>query len=235
MNRKIIAVICLMLAASFIFASCAKNTKKDKDGNEYIVYTDENGETVTDKEGSVVVVPTNYQGQPVTRANGELATQTIPVPAINVSQNGKKVDCKAYTLNIPDGWVLYTGIDDYAQLRKGDEDSDIKIDIRYYSEGYDEILKQAKEVKKSFVDNIEDVIVDEEEEITLKNGEISPVTKLSFLGKAEANGKEVTAGFVYYVFQAGGHTYAIPCAAQSEDGFKNTDFQSVIEAIEFKN
>ena len=72
MKRNIIAVICLMLAVSFIFVSCGKKTYiTDKYGETHIAYTDKNGETVTNSNGEAIAVQTDDDGKVVTDARGE--------------------------------------------------------------------------------------------------------------------------------------------------------------------
>ena len=239
MNRRIIAVICVMLAITFIFVGCArKKYYVDKAGKKHVALTDESGETVTDKAGNVIVVQTNSSGELVTDKYGDYVTEAADVTKINVSSNGKSVETAAYTINVPSGWVLYKDIDDYAQLHYGSEDSQNKIDLKYYSQSYDEMLKEVESLQKEFVDGITEnkgkVLIDTKEETTLKNGEITPVTKFVFLASTANGDENVTAGYVFYVFEAGNYTYAIPCTVYSESDIESIDFEAVINAVNFK-
>ncbi len=239
MNKRIIAVICVMLVLTFVFVGCTKTTYyTDKAGNKHIAYTDENGETVTDKSGAVLIVPTDNSGEQLTDKFGQPVTQVAETTKINTSSDGKSVETVAYTMDIPSGWTLYSDIDDYAQLRYGDEKSRNMIDIKYYTQSYDEVLAEVEKTQKDFSDGIAEqkgkVLIDTKEKTTLKNGEITPVTKFVFLASTSKDGKDVTAGYVFYVFEAGNFTYAIPCTVFSEDEIKSIDFEAVINAINFK-
>ena len=234
MNKKIAAIICLMLAFSFIFASCTKKKiYTDAAGRTYVAYTDENGETMTNSAGQVLVVPTDSSGNLVTNAFGEYESATVSITGINVDSSGKKIESAAYKLTVPNGWILFRDIDDYAQLRYGDEDGN-KVDIQFFESTYEAMVKKVDDIQKSFVENVETVTIDTKEETKLKDGEISPVMKYTFLGTNTVNGEKVTAGYIYYVFKGGNYIYAIDCIVSSEDEIKNVDFESVIEAIQFK-
>jgi hypothetical protein len=237
MKRNIIAVICLILAATFIFAACTKKNPiyTDIEGKTHIAYTDENGETVTNEYGDIVVVPTDESGNLITEENGELLTQTVEHRKIDV--NGKKVETVAYSMTVPEGWVLNSELDSYAQFKPDKDGSTVTMDINYSPYSYDEALKSAENLIKYFNENVPTVIENGKEEITIKNGdgEISPVTKFYFLGETKADdGSTVRAGLYYYVFTAGKFTYTIPCGAKTEEEYRNTDFEAVLSSITYK-
>lgn len=234
MKRNLIAVICLMLAASLLFVSCSKKKYYvDRNGITNVAYTDENGETVTDKNGSVIVIQTDANGDNVTDKFGDLVTFTVKTAVIDVNSSGNKISCDAYSLEVPSGWVVSPDNRELAQLRYGSEDSDISMELRYYvGINYEDMVEQGKELIKAFSDNAEKTVINEQEEIKLKDGKIT-ATKFTYLGAATKDGKEQTAGLIVYVFSAGRFTYAVPCGVFSEDDIKNVDFESVINAVEF--
>jgi len=234
MKSKIVAVICLMLAVSFIFASCSKKKYYvDDKGATYLAHTNDDGETVTDKGGHVLVVPTDSEGNIVTDEFGHYEPQTVSSEGISVDPNGKKVESSAYRLTVPRGWTVYPDIDSYTQLRPKDENSGVKVDIRYTSEKYDKTVDAIAELQKTFVQSAKETLIDTKEEVTLKDGDL-PATKFTFLGVADKNGEEITSGFVYYIFSGGSHTYNVFCFVSSEDEINNMNFEEIINAMEFK-
>lgn len=239
MNKRIVAVICVMLVASVLFASCTNQKYYvDEKGTTHVAYTDKNGETVTNENGNVIVIPTEEDGALVTEENGEFVTQEIVTQElIKTDEGGKKIETSAYSVKTPDGWVLNQDLESYAQFKPDKENSTVSIDIQYSPYTYEQALKEVENLIKYFNDNVTKVLESGKEEITLKNGdsEISPVTKFYFLGETkDSNGNKVVAGLYYYVFTAGNYTYTIPCGAKTEEEYRNTDFESVISAINFK-
>ena len=239
MNKKIIAVICVMLVASFLFASCTnKKYFVDDKGKTHVALTDKNGETVTNDNGNVIVIPTEDNGKLITDENGEFVTQEIATQVhIETDNDGKKVETPAYSVETPEGWVLNQELDYYAQFKTDKENNTVTMDIQYSPYSYEDALKEVEKVFKYFNDNVPKVLESGKEEITIKNGdgEIKPVTKFYFLGETkDDDGKKVVAGLYYYVFTAGKYTYTIPCGTKTEDEYRNTDFESVISAIHFK-
>ncbi len=235
MKRNIIAVICVILTVTFIFVGCSKTTYYiDGAGNKHIAYTDENGETVTDGYGNVIIVSTDSAGNTLTDKFGDLVTLPADNTEIHVDRNGKRVESSVYTLLVPDGWVLYSGIEDYAQLRYGDEESDVSVDIQFSRDSYDDMAKLMKSYHKQFVEAVDEVVINTEEETELRDGEIKPVTKLTFLGSRTVDGNKNTVGYIIYVFNKGMYTFNITCGVHSEDDLKNIDFDTVLDAITFK-
>ena len=235
MKRNIIAVICLMLAFSFIFVSCSKNVYYvDNKGVSHIAYTNDNGETVTDKSGNVLVVPTDDEGNVITDEFGHYEPQTVSDQGVNVDENGKGAEAAAYKLTAPKGWEIRNDISSYVQIRPLDENNKTKVDIQYNDQGYDATVEAMVELKKNFVEAAKEVYIDSKEEVTLKDGEITPATKITFLGLAEKNGEEIVSGYICYIFSHGKYTYNVFCIINSEDDAKHNDFEKIIDAIEFK-
>lgn len=105
MNNKIIAVICVVLMLAAVLAACGKKpTIRAKDGKEYLLVTDAEGNTVVDGNGNLVVQVTDTDGKNVTDENGENKTAILTFPEA-ISRNGS-VETASYILTAPEGWSL---------------------------------------------------------------------------------------------------------------------------------
>jgi hypothetical protein len=123
----------------------------------------------------------------------------------------------------------------YVQLKSTEKGSLATMDLLYSPYDYDKAVDEIeKKVIKEFEDGVDKVIESGKEEIKLQGGKISPVTVFTFIGSSDKNGKTTVAGLKIYVFTAGGYTYTITCGGRSEDEVRNTDFESVINAMVFK-
>ncbi|MBO4338309.1 MAG: hypothetical protein K5755_00935 [Clostridiales bacterium] len=236
MNKRIIAVICVMLALTFVFVGCTrKKYYTDPSGKKHVAYTDENGETVTDSAGRAIIIPTDSRGDLITDKFGDYKTEVVPDDSIVIDANGKNVETGSYTLKVPEGWVLNRDALDYVQLKYGTVDSKITVDIHTSRNSYEDAVNELESIHNNFVDNVEEVKKNEKKEITLRNGEISPVTLFSFIGtNTLEDGSKGTACYNFYVFNVKGYTFSVICGALDEKDMNNTDFNVVLDAINFK-
>ena len=116
MNKKIIAVICVVILMASVFAACGKKPETVKiGGSDVIPVTNEKGELVTDKDGKYAYYVTNEKGEKVTAEDGS--------PNINYKENigntpiiynNKMIvtldeSLAKFTFNIPDGWKANGG------------------------------------------------------------------------------------------------------------------------------
>lgn len=105
MHNKSIAVICVLLMLVTLLAACGKGpTIKAKDGTEYVLVTDDEGNTVVDGNGNLVVLVTDENGKKATDENGENKTAILTFPEA-ISRNDS-IETASYVLTAPDGWEL---------------------------------------------------------------------------------------------------------------------------------
>lgn len=125
MEKRIIAVICVLMLLISLFAACGKApTIKLKEGVEYPLVTDEEGNTVVDENGDILVYVTDAHGKYVKDENGNRQTNAVTFPDAIVTDN--KVETADYVLLVPEGWTA----DDAGKLVKDNtENAIISIDI----------------------------------------------------------------------------------------------------------
>lgn len=105
MEKKIIAVACVLVILAVTLAACGSKylIVENDDGMEYAAVTDEEGNTVVNEQGDIVVYVTDVDGDLVTDTNGEPQTNSITIPS--VIADGDTVETADYTLTMPDGWT----------------------------------------------------------------------------------------------------------------------------------
>lgn len=113
MEKKIIAVISVVVLLASVLAACAKKpTITGDNGMEYAVVTDKEGNTVVNDEGEVIVYVTDEHGKYVKNENGERETNALPFPKTVL--NGQTLETPDYVLTMPEGWTS----DEYGKFTK---------------------------------------------------------------------------------------------------------------------
>lgn len=126
MEKRIIAVVCVVILMTTLFASCGKKLyMKEINGVERPVVTDENGELFTDNEGLIRVYETNTKGQIVTNKNGEPEYNYIQPPQAYL--NGNKVVNGRFTLGVPEGFEA----NESGEISKKGTDGNCTISVSY--------------------------------------------------------------------------------------------------------
>ena len=104
MEKKIIAIVGVVLLLVSVFAACAKKpTITGNNGIEYAVVTDNEGNTVLNDNGEVAVYVTDEHGKYVKDSNGEKQTNYIEFPDNII--NGNTVESADYKFVMPEGWM----------------------------------------------------------------------------------------------------------------------------------
>ena len=105
MNKKIIAVFCVVILMVSIFSACKKKNQYTIkiNGKEQPVVT-ENGEIVTNSEGKVAVYVTNASGENVTESGGNPKIEYVNPPSVIINPN-KTMVYDIFKMNIQDGWA----------------------------------------------------------------------------------------------------------------------------------
>ena len=124
MQKKIIAAAALVLALTLLFVACGKGpTIVTKEGNEYPLMTDAEGNTVVNENGDLVIYVTDENGKYVEDANGEPQTNAVTFPDQIV--DGKTIETSLYTWTLPDGW----NFDDDGKAVKDGSEGNIYIKL----------------------------------------------------------------------------------------------------------
>lgn len=216
MEKKIIACSLMMLLLVCCFVACGKKpTIKGNNGIEYVVVTDEEGNSVLNKDGDIAVYVTDDHGRYVKDGNGERQTNYIEFPDKII--NGATYEGRDFIFTVAEdaGWTL----EQSGQFTKGD-DGKTYITVKDYGEvGDGETLATLiagiksdnapvmEEVKKQYPDavmNVTDV------EITDKK---VPATVVEFIIK-DADGVLMHhAHCTYYI--SNGHYYVVQYICQN--------------------
>ncbi|MGN0519596.1 MAG: hypothetical protein ACI4LB_02540 [Candidatus Fimenecus sp.] len=106
MEKKIIAVICVLMLLISMFAACGKKQTITADnGMEYVLVIDDEGNTVANDSGDVAVYVTDADGNYVQDDNGEKQTNYVTPPEKTVEKN--KVETPDYSLTFKNNdWTV---------------------------------------------------------------------------------------------------------------------------------
>lgn len=121
--KKIIALTCIF-AIVFAFAACGKKTVKggevisNADG-DIAVATKEDGNIARDSDGNIVVLATDANGKAITDSNG--ANMTSAVELKHAVVVGNRIETKAFSVIIPEGWEDSESYTDLRLSKKGDD------------------------------------------------------------------------------------------------------------------
>ncbi len=103
MNKKIIAVALAILTIATIFTGCSKHGKKvELNGKEYIMVTDEEGNTVLNDEGNFLAVVTDEDGKVIKGDDDEPQTYVIQM-SDHITDD--YIQGKDYKIMAPKGWT----------------------------------------------------------------------------------------------------------------------------------
>lgn len=118
MNKKIIAVFCIVILMASIFSACGNKgylLAKDENGIEHAYVTDKNGETVLNEDGNIRVYETDVNGKIVKDEKGNPKENAVEKPSVSVNKDGS-VTTGIFTLPVIDGWE---GVDTGRLVKKG--------------------------------------------------------------------------------------------------------------------
>ncbi|MBR5245847.1 MAG: hypothetical protein IKV25_00575 [Clostridia bacterium] len=103
MSKKIIAVALALVCIATIFTACKqKYETTDVNGQDLLLYTDENGNTVINDENQIVVVVTDEDGEIITYENGEEQTRFVQISGSFIGDG--YIQGKNFKINTPKGW-----------------------------------------------------------------------------------------------------------------------------------
>lgn len=113
MNKKIIAVFCIVILMVSVLSACGKNKgylqAEDAEGYVRAFVTDENGETVLNEDGEIRIYVTNLNGDILEDENGVPRESSVAVPDTIITDT--MFQTKEFVFNIPSGWKTGEGVD----------------------------------------------------------------------------------------------------------------------------
>ncbi len=107
MNKKIIALFCVVILMVSVFAACSKTKLYTAtiNGVERPVVTNEDGELVTNADGEVAVYVTNAKGELVTADDGTPNVNYVTNNSMLVHPNGT-ITYEIFTYPVIEGWSV---------------------------------------------------------------------------------------------------------------------------------
>ncbi len=105
MNKKIIALGLVLVFMVTAFTACKQRYELTKiNGEEYVLATDEAGNTIINEDNKIAVNPTDYNGELQTNEDGELQTYWVQLYSDVVGED--YVKGQSYKLTAPEGWEI---------------------------------------------------------------------------------------------------------------------------------
>lgn len=126
MNKKVIALSLVIVLLATTFAACGKKPTIEINGNEYILVTDEEGNTVLNERGEILVYPTEENGEHITDSNGETQVAGVKFPELIV--NDRTLETPHFKITYPETW----SVDDKGKATRNEND---KTYIKIYNLG----------------------------------------------------------------------------------------------------
>lgn len=131
MNKKIIAVFCVVILMVSVFSACGNKgylLMKDENGFEHAYVTDENGSTVLNENGDIRVYETDANGKIVKDEEGKPKENVVKKPEYEAKED--KYETADFVLKITDSWKN-AGQGKY--VKNNNEDCFIEIS-KYFSD-----------------------------------------------------------------------------------------------------
>ncbi|MCR5484180.1 MAG: hypothetical protein K6F09_01180 [Clostridiales bacterium] len=239
LKKSSASAILLLFAALFVLAACEKKSSKygvlyvDSIGMTHVLATDENGSTIQDANGNLVEILTDDKSkQPLTMtevsatdedgsevsAEPKTKYQSSPLtfPHMITDKNGKTVENRYYKMPIPDGWEQIGSV--AIILRQKDTECQIEVQHVEYEDA-EESLKEVEAVKEK--------LTDDELKFTKDTVKLCGTDAYKCVYDFNGNKRYI------YILEKNGNVFNILCSAKSEYD-KATDFESILNSIEFK-
>lgn len=130
MEKKIIAVACVLVILAVTLAACGSKylVITDEHGYTHLAVTDAEGNTVLDENGDIQVYVTDESGDPVTLENGAYDVAAVTFP--DAVANGNTLETPDYTLTMPDGWTAQ----DNGRFLRDDTDGNAYVLVTAFGE-----------------------------------------------------------------------------------------------------
>lgn len=190
MNKKIIAISLVIVLLATTFAACGKikNPTIELNGNEYVLATDDEGNTIIDEEGNIIVHPTDHHGKIIKGEDGVPQTNKVEFPETIV--NNGAIETAHFTFSIKEaGWTLG---EDGAYYKDGtnnevkiaiSDDGSLEDGITFeddFNEGIGNLNILVDEIKKDYpktVVEIDDTIKLTDSNLTAATGTLKIVSE----------------------------------------------------------
>lgn len=106
MTKKIIAISCALVMLVLVFAACQKKPQTTTiNGEEYVLVTDAEGNTVMSSDGMLKAYVLDEKGYIVTNQDGSNAEKLVSLPN-NTIIGDQTISTDEYSLTMPKGWAV---------------------------------------------------------------------------------------------------------------------------------
>ena len=104
MNKKILAVIMVFVVIVTCFAACKRHNYKttNVNGQDLLLYTDKDGNTVINDDNQIIAVVTDEAGEIITYENGEEQTRMVQISGSYIGDG--YMQGKEFKMSVPKGW-----------------------------------------------------------------------------------------------------------------------------------
>ena len=232
MTKKIIAISCVLVMLVLAITACQKKPKTTEiNGQEYVLVTDAEGNTMLSSDGLIRAYVLDEKGYPVTNTDGSYAEKLVTVASEELIID-KTISTSEYALTMPKGWIpndagyfSKVGTDDKCVIKMGYADALEEISFGEYVQNaisQNELI--LAEYKKQNADN--DATMNTQT-ISLAGGSVTGTACIYKI--VDANGKVIHyAVMIYYPYneQAYYINYACPDGVGYDEEF---DFIGYIE------
>lgn len=233
MNKKIIAVFCVVILIAAVFTACGKKPEQINIGSKKIpAVTNTNGEVITNAQGEIAIYVTEENGEYAKDKNGEPMTQYEKNNFSLIVNPNNTVTNEIFTVPIMDGWMVTDG-ETTGKIYKKDTDMKCYIDFSYAAketedQTFDTIIGATSEQNRKIIDGINSGAVADkgfakaemkEEETTFAGYKAYRAVYIAY----DANGKVVHYADTVYFLYSEGEIYSASYVCEDGVGY-DADF-----------
>ncbi len=240
MEKKIIAIAVAAVLLVVGLTACKSNAPTiETDAGEYLLATDEEGNTMINRDGKLIICVTDEYGKVVKDSNGEIMTNAVDFPDYITSPDGRTAETPVIRWNLPEGWTFGSNTSTPTATKDGtDEGVYIKLipmtSAREKSRDYivSETVAVYTEQMPTVVEKYPNSKLTVEEDVMIFNGTIE-ATRVAVKIEAE-DGTVINYADGYY-YEFAGKVYKIEFCAQQGYYDESFDVHTLINCLEMKD
>ncbi len=216
-----------MLVILTCFTACKPKLKNgtvvtNAAGDVYAAVTKEDGGIARDEAGNLLVLVTDKNGKNVKGENGEYLTN--PVALKHALVIGRQVECKTYSVTIPDGWSDAYSLNGLSIKKDNTKDA---LVIETKDKSLDNAMGDVAQLMSIMKTTYPDAVGENK---SVKLGDIDARFVSTFVPDAG----ESPSYLAYYFFKQGANVYS--CRITSDRDLSNDldEFNNIITSISFR-
>lgn len=231
MSKKIIAISCALVLLVLVFAACQKKPATTEiNGQEYVLVTDAEGNTMLSSDGLIRAYVLDDKGYPVTNADGSYAEKLVTV-VNDIIVGDKTISTPEYALTMPKGWepdnsgrFTKIGTDDKCTVKMGFAD---KLEETSYADFVQADISQNEMFVGTYQkENPDNEITMDIKDIHIVHGDVDATSRTYMI--KDPQGKVIHyAVMIYYPYNE--QAYYINLACTGGEGYdEDFDFLTYI-------